>query len=70
MKGKSIIVIAHRLCTIKNADEIVFMKKGKITEKGTHDELMDLKGGYYNLVRKQVFKENKENDKDSISEDD
>jgi len=52
MKGKSIIEIAHRLCTIKNADEIIFMSKGKITERGSHNDLMKLKQGYYNLVRK------------------
>lgn len=74
MKGKSIIVIAHRLCTIKNADEIIYMKEGQIKEKGTHEELLGLKAGYYTLVNKQLAsasedKENKDCNKSTDVED-
>jgi len=44
MKGKTRIIIAHRLNTIINADEIICMKNGKIVEKGNHEKLISLKG--------------------------
>ena len=49
-RGITTIVIAHRLSTIRDADLIVVLKKGVIAEQGTHDELMKLKGSYYELV--------------------
>lgn len=52
-KGRTTFVIAHRLSTIKNADMILVMKDGDIIEKGTHDELMALKGFYCNLYNSQ-----------------
>lgn len=51
--GKSIIIIAHRLNTIKKADHIIFMKKGKVTESGTHDELIQSGKDYYQLWKNQ-----------------
>ncbi len=53
-KERTAVVIAHRLSTVKNADQIVVLDKGKIIEKGNHDELIQLKGSYYNLVKNQL----------------
>jgi len=53
-KGITTIIIAHRLSTIKNADYILFMDRGKIIEKGTHKELIELNGEYKKLVRRQL----------------
>lgn len=53
MKNRTSLVIAHRLSTIQNADTIVVLKRGKIVEKGTHDELMKSKKGYKKLVEMQ-----------------
>ena len=52
-QGRTTIVIAHRLSTIKTADNIVVMQTGRIVEQGTHDELLELKGGYHSLVEAQ-----------------
>ena len=49
LKGKTALIIAHRLYTIKNADNIVFMKKGQITEPGTHEELLRNRADYWHL---------------------
>jgi ABC-type glutathione transport system ATPase component len=56
-KGRTTIVIAHRLSTIKNADIIVGLDRGRVIECGTHDELMQQKGFYYELVMVQSEKE-------------
>ena len=53
-KERTAVVIAHRLSTVKNADQIVVLDKGKIIERGTHEELTALKGNYYNLVKNQL----------------
>ncbi len=53
-KDKTVVVIAHRLSTVMNADQIVVLDKGKIVEIGNHKELVDLKGSYYELVRNQL----------------
>ena len=55
MKHRTSVVIAHRLSTIQKADLIVVMSKGKIVEQGKHDELLDSKGIYHNLVKMQSF---------------
>ncbi|MDR3327397.1 MAG: peptidase domain-containing ABC transporter [Prevotellaceae bacterium] len=52
--NKTVIIVAHRLSTVKDADQIVVLKHGQIVEKGTHTELTDLQGDYYNLVRNQL----------------
>ena len=53
-KGKTVVVVAHRLSTVKNADNIVVLEKGKIVEQGTHAALTKLKGTYFELVRNQL----------------
>ena len=53
-KDKTVVVIAHRLSTVMNADQIVVLDKGKIIEIGNHNELVKLKGSYYELVRNQL----------------
>ncbi|MFA7081065.1 MAG: peptidase domain-containing ABC transporter [Bacteroidales bacterium] len=53
-KGKTSVIVAHRLSTVKNADQIVVLNNGKITEKGTHRELTELRGEYYSLVKNQL----------------
>lgn len=53
-KGRTVIIAAHRLSTVMNADNIVVMKKGMIVEQGTHKELVELGGQYYTLVKDQL----------------
>jgi len=53
-KGKTAIVIAHRLSTVKNADKIIVLDKGKVVEEGTHNDLVMLKGEYYRLIKDQL----------------
>jgi ATP-binding cassette subfamily B protein len=53
-KDKTVVVIAHRLSTVMNADQIVVLEKGKIIEIGNHETLVAKKGNYYNLVRNQL----------------
>ena len=53
-KGKTVVVVAHRLSTVKNADNIVVLDKGIIIEQGTHTELTNNKGEYYHLVKNQL----------------
>lgn len=53
-KGKTAVVIAHRLSTVKNADKIIVLDKGRVVEEGTHVELVAKKGEYYRLVKNQL----------------
>lgn len=53
-KHKTVVVIAHRLSTVKNADQIIVLDKGCIIEKGNHTELTALRGAYYELVKNQL----------------
>src|SRR5690554_6786275 len=53
-KNKTVVVIAHRLSTVMNADQIVVLDKGEIIERGNHQELVALKGSYYQLVKNQL----------------
>ena len=53
-EGKTVVVVAHRLSTVKNADQIVVLDKGEIVEQGTHAELTAKRGAYYHLVKNQL----------------
>ncbi len=53
-KGRTVVVVAHRLSTVKNADQIIVLDKGKIVETGNHKELTAKKGAYYELVKNQL----------------
>ncbi|WNJ20365.1 peptidase domain-containing ABC transporter [Pontibacter sp. G13] len=53
-RGRTVVVIAHRLSTVRNADQIVVLNQGKIVEQGTHDALLALEGSYFNLVKNQL----------------
>jgi ATP-binding cassette subfamily B protein len=53
-KGKTVLVIAHRLSTVKNADQVIVMKDGMIVEDGNHEILTKSKGHYYELVKNQL----------------
>lgn len=53
--GRTCIVVAHRLSTIQNADMICVVSKGEIVEKGTHEDLMEAKGHYFELTQRQIL---------------
>ena len=53
-KDKTVVIVAHRLSTVKNADQIIVLDKGSIVETGTHAELTAFNGAYYNLVKNQL----------------
>ncbi len=52
--GRTVVVVAHRLSTVKHADKIVVLEKGKIAEQGSHNELIEKRGAYYTLVKNQL----------------
>ena len=53
-KGKTVVVVAHRLSTVRNADQIVVIDHGRVVETGNHETLTEQRGAYYNLVRNQL----------------
>ena len=53
-RGKTVVIVAHRLSTVRNADKIVVLDKGKVAEEGTHQQLTARKGLYYELVKNQL----------------
>lgn len=53
-RGRTVVVVAHRLSTVKHADQIVVIEKGEIVETGTHEQLTAIKGAYYELVKNQL----------------
>lgn len=54
MKGRTVLVIAHRLSTVKSADSVEVVSDGQIVERGTHDELLGRNGIYTALVKRQL----------------
>ena len=57
MNVGTMLMVAHRLSTIQKADNIIVLSHGEILEQGTHDELLKLRGNYYNLYTLQYMKE-------------
>jgi ATP-binding cassette subfamily B protein len=55
MRGRTAILISHRISTVKDADQIVYLRDGRIVERGTHQELLALEGHYYRLYRLQLL---------------
>ena len=53
-KGRTVVVVAHRLSTVRNADQIIVLDGGKVVEIGNHSSLIEKKGAYYNLVKNQL----------------
>jgi ATP-binding cassette subfamily B protein len=53
-EGKTVLVVAHRLSTVRRADQIIVLERGKIAERGTHEELISARGAYYLLVKNQL----------------
>jgi len=53
--GRTVLVVAHRLSTVKNADNIVVLDKGVMIESGTHSELIEKRGAYWQLVKNQLY---------------
>lgn len=53
-QGRTVVVVAHRLSTVKDADQIIVLDKGKVIETGNHTTLTAKRGAYYNLVKNQL----------------
>ncbi|WP_372645542.1 ATP-binding cassette domain-containing protein, partial [Ancylomarina sp.] len=53
-QGRTVVVVAHRLSTVRNADKIIVLDKGQIVEHGNHKDLTQLRGKYYELVKNQL----------------
>ena len=67
LKNRTSFVVAHRLSTIHNADKIIVIEKGRMIEAGTHEELLQKKGHYYQLYSMQLLQEKEgllQNDRD------
>jgi ABC-type multidrug transport system fused ATPase/permease subunit len=54
LAGRTTFVIAHRLSTVRRADQILLMEEGRVIERGNHESLMAARGVYYEMVRRQM----------------
>ncbi len=52
--GRTVVIVAHRLSTVRNADRIIAIEDGKVAESGSHNELITKRGVYYNLIKNQL----------------
>ena len=62
LAGRTTFVIAHRLSTVRRADLILLMDAGRVVERGTHEELMEARGAYHGMVRRQMESEGQDGD--------
>ena len=53
LQGHTVVTIAHRVSSVKGCDEIIYLENGVIVERGTHEELLDLRGRYYEIYKEQ-----------------
>jgi ATP-binding cassette subfamily B protein len=53
-RNKTVVIVAHRLSTVRNADNIIVLEKGEMVEQGTHEDLARARGPYYQLVKNQL----------------
>ena len=53
-KGRTVVIVAHRLSTVKNADNIIVLEGGRVAETGNHESLIAQRGAYFNLVKNQL----------------
>jgi ABC-type multidrug transport system fused ATPase/permease subunit len=59
MQGRTSILVSHRVSTVRHADKIIVLQNGSIAEEGTHQALIDKKGIYFDLYRKQLLEDEK-----------